>query len=212
MSFMANRKCIGLLATAAMAMAGVMIPSVASADPDVRIDRITLRGPACPEGTAYVEVTPDRQAFVITYDEFHASAGPGVPPQESVKGCTALIDLDFPPGWSWTISSIAYSGSAQLDQRVAGRFSARLSFPGQRPVMKEVRMLGPTPPGGQDFDLLGDYDIFAWSPCGLKRPMTALATVQVDNSADRHRGGVVRVSQETGAFQMVFHVDWRRCR
>ncbi|EYF08833.1 DUF4360 domain-containing protein [Chondromyces apiculatus] len=208
-----HRLVIGALATAAMTLTGAAMAGIPGVDvpPNVTISSLNLNGSACPPGTAYVELTEDLQAFVITYDEFHATAGPGVPLQESVKSCTATINLSFPAGWSWTVSSVAYSGSAQLDSYVTGRFSSKLSFPGQLPVSREVRLPGPTLVGGQDFDLVGDYTIANWSTCGRNRPMTALATVQVDNSANRRRSGVIRVSQQTGEFQMVFNIDWRRC-
>ena len=208
-----HRFVIGALATAATTLTGVAMAGTSGMDvpPTVEISSLHLSGSACPAGTAYVELSEDLQSFVVIYDEFHASAGPGVPLQESVKSCTATINLSFPAGWSWTVSSVAYSGSAQMDSSVTGRFSSKLSFPGQLPVSREVRLPGPTLTGGQDFDLVGDYTISNWSPCGRIRPMTALATVQVDNSANRRRAGVIRVSQQTGEFQMVFNIDWRRC-
>ena len=209
-----NRMGIGFLAVVATTVAGVGLSSgeaEAQTPPDVQIKSITFRGAGCPEGTAHVQVTEDKKAFVASFDEFQVSAGPGVPLSESLKGCTATITLSFPAGWSWTVSDIAYLGSAQLDAGVVGRFSARLSFPGQLPVSKEVRMPGPTPIGGKDFALKGTYDIFAWSPCGLERPMTALATAQVDNSSDRSRSGLVRVSDQTGDFRLIFYIQWKHC-
>jgi len=214
MNMRSNRVMIAAMAVAAATLSGVGLTRTAEAQgpPQVEIKDIELRGGAgCPEGTAVTYVTEDRQAFVITYDEFAVAAGPGIPPEQNVAACTATIILKVPPGWSWTVSRIVYSGSAQLDDDVTGRMSAKLSFPGQRPVAKEVRLKGPTPAGGKDFDLVGEYDILAWSRCGSERPMTALASAQVDNSADRNQSGIVRVSQQTGEFQMVFYIGWRRC-
>lgn len=210
----ANRVGIGALAVAAAAFSGVGLTTTneaqAQATPEVTIKDIKLRGAGCPEGSATAERL-DATSFAVFYDAFSISAGPGIPPEQNIANCTAIITLEVPQGWTWTVTSIDYSGSARLDDGVYGRMSARLSFPGQRPVSEQVVLPGPTSPGGQDFDLPAQFDLLTWSRCGSEAPMLALATIQVDNSADRTRSGTVQVAQQTGDFALQFHVGWRRC-
>lgn len=215
MNIKANRVGIGALALAAAAFSGVGLTTTneaqAQATPEVTIKDIKLRGAGCPEGSATADVFPDKKSFGIFYDAFNVSAGPGIPPEQNIANCTAIITLEVPRGWSWTVTSIDYSGSAQLDRDVYGRMSARLSFPGQAPARKEVRLPGPTPLGGRDFDLPAQFDLLTWSRCGDEAPLLALATIQVDNSRDRNQSGTVQVAQQTGDFAIRCHVGWRRC-
>jgi len=205
-----RKMCVAALAAAA-GLIGVGSASTAQAEPPpgVSISRVSLRGPACPPGTATVDLLRDNTAFVITYNEFNVEAGPDVPLPESSKHCVAIIGLDYPAGWTWTVSSIVYRGSMILADGVNGRLRTRISFPGMPSVSREVRKYGPFL---GDFELAARYDIQTWAPCGGGRlPMTMTATAQVDNVRYRNRSGLVTVEQQDGTFDMICNLQWRRC-
>ena len=209
---------VGIGLVAAGLLAGMVSSRGASAQPpdpvpvpapaDVSIRRITLSGPACPEGTATVNLFDNNRAFVIVFNEFRVEAGPGTTGADSSKHCVATIELDFPAGYTWTVSQTAYRGNAILGSSVNARFRSRLSFPGQRSVSGDVVLLGPQL---SDFELLARYDLRTWAPCGRTVPMTATATAQVDNTANPTQSGIITVEQQDGTFDMVFNLNWGLC-
>lgn len=205
------RKMYVAALAAAAGMIGVGSASTAQAEqpPRVSIASINLRGPACPPGTATVDLLRGNTAFVITYNEFNVEAGPDVPLPESSKHCVAIVGLDYPAGWTWAVSSIVYRGNMILGDAVSGRLRTRLSFPGSPSVSKEVRQSGPFL---GDFELPARYETQVWAPCGGGRlPMTMTATAQVDNTRSRSRSGLVTVEQQDGTFDMICNIQWRRC-
>lgn len=178
----------------------------------VRIERIHYRGTGCPEGSTFVEVSPDRQSFVVIFEDFHAEAGPDVSPSQKISQCGLNLHLSYPPGWSFTTASVAYRGSAVLGLGVVARLDARLNMPGH-PSSGAEQVLEGTGTGPQDFDLIQRVDDGRWSPCSRRGtlPVNIVAKAEVDNSADRSKIGVISVAQEDGVFDVAFNVRWRRC-
>ena len=92
-------------------------PAVFAQAPDpsqVYIRNISYAGSGCPAGSTSQDISPDLKAFTLLFDQFVASAGPGIALPESRKNCQITVDLVYPQGWSYTVFSADYRGYASL--------------------------------------------------------------------------------------------------
>ncbi|MDI3282268.1 DUF4360 domain-containing protein [Polyangium sp. 15x6] len=206
---------MGLLVTMATMGLGVAgSPGVATAQPEVpefvRIRNIQYSGPACPQGSANVSTFANNTAFLVTYNEFLVEAAPGFPPSQGNKQCTLSIEVEHPPGWSYTIGSIVYRGNAVLGRNVSARFRARYNFPGTASSSNEVFMSGPT---NSDFELPKDFSLEVWEPrcTGGALPIIVTGTAAIDTTREPQGTGIIRVEQTDGTFDMIINLRWRRC-
>ncbi len=56
------------------------------------IDVVTVNGSGCPAGTAAIAVSPDNQAFTVTYSDYLAQVGVGSKPTDFRKNCQDSTD------------------------------------------------------------------------------------------------------------------------
>lgn len=207
-------RTIGFFAALVAGIAAVGSPGAAQAQsiaPEfVRIRSIRYSGPACPPGSATVTTFNDNTAFLITYDEFLVEAGPGLPGSSGNKFCTVSIEVEHPPGWSYTVGSIVYRGNAVLGSNVDARFRARYNFPGSGEARNEVLLRGPA---NRDFTLPQDFTLEIWEPrcSGGTLPIIVTGTATIDTTRAPGGSGVVRVEQQDGTFDMLLNLRWRRC-
>lgn len=178
----------------------------------VNIRRIVYNGSGCPLGTVGKNVSPDRQAFTLTFSEYLAEAGPGLSFADSRKNCQITIVLDFPNGWTFSVMSIDYRGFAYLDEGVKGIHSATYYFQGQGQTGRSSRTL--------QGDYYGDYFMrdyigmssLVWSPCGARRALNINSAVRVDNRSNRSGQGLMTIDSIDGEVIYTFNLQWRRCR
>jgi hypothetical protein len=64
--------------------------------------------------------------------DFTASVGTNVPADQSRKNCQLNIDLQFSPGYQYTVYSADYSGWGDIDSGAKGLFKATYYFSGQQ--------------------------------------------------------------------------------
>jgi hypothetical protein len=78
-----------------------MIAPAAAQGPDPNspyVQSITYGGTGCPQASVGQSLSSDRTVFTLIFDQFVASAGPGVPIGESLKNCQVNVALHVPPG------------------------------------------------------------------------------------------------------------------
>jgi hypothetical protein len=177
---------------------------------NVSIRSIRYSGPGCPQGSADVALFNNNTAFVITYNEFLAEASPGLPLSAGNKFCTVILDIQHPPGWSYTVGSIVYRGNAVLADDVTARFAANYSFPGTLQARGQVFLSGPL---NNDFILPQNFSLEIWQPrcSGGALPLTVRGTAAIDTTRAPTGSGIIRVEQQDGTFDMICNLRWRRC-
>lgn len=197
------------LVTAAFVLAMLPVAAFAQApDPSqVHIQSITANGNGCPLGSMSTSVSPDAKAFTLFFDQYIASAGPGIPITEKNKVCQINVDLRFPGGYSYSVISVDYRGYASLERGAVGRQRSEYWIQGvtsQRKVYQST-FYGPK---AEDYLLSDRLGVGAdvWSPCGATRALNISSRVTIEGGR-----GLLTVDSIDGEVSHIYGLRWRKC-
>ena len=172
-----------------------------------------VAGTGCPAGSWDASISPDGQAFTVTFSQYETTVGPGQAMQ--IKDCTLGIDFHSPNGLSFAVSSFYYQGYALLDSAgMSARQTAKYYFMGNPVPAQENRsdMGGP-----YDNDYLFTDNILTgdlvWSPCGTQRRLNAQTRIVLQNNPQRNGNGYLNTTSVDGATRTIFRfgLSWRTC-
>jgi hypothetical protein len=193
------------------AAASFATPAAAQAPPYVRVRSISYAGSGCPAGSVAQNISPDRQAFTLLFDNYIAQAGPGVPFSEKRKNCQLNIDLDFPQGWSFSLVNVDYRGYASLDPGVTASQQSLYYFQGQGATGRlSTPMVGPYDQDYQISDTLG-VAALVWSPCGMQRALNVNTSLLVNNAANPNGNGLITTDSIDGGIKLIYGLRWQQC-
>ncbi|KAJ3391539.1 hypothetical protein HDU92_008988 [Lobulomyces angularis] len=102
----------------------------AASQPAVSIDSITYGGSGCPQDSLSNFLSDDKTKFTLTYTSFKASISPGSVPTEARRSCQINAIFKYSPGWQFSLSTVQYKGSVELQQGVSGMHSGLYYFQG----------------------------------------------------------------------------------
>ncbi|UQA62684.1 DUF4360 domain-containing protein [Polyangium aurulentum] len=213
-----------LVATAAMAGASVFgFSGNASAHtfdadvdnyaiPDgVSITGLTYGGTGCKDGAVAVDLSPDYQALTIIFDKYVAQVGQGLDGADKRKFCHLVVQLDYPAGFSYALMKLDYSGYASLDYGVKAEQKSTYFFQGFR---KDDRFTFKTKLLGEfdgDYHVKDELETVSWSPCGKKRGLNVVTSVQVDNGRHKDAVGMITIDSIDASVKETYSLGWRKC-
>lgn len=184
----------------------------------VQIKNITAAGTGCPDASTYsTNISPDAQAFTVTFSEFYAELGAGIPLSASRKNCSLTLDLLIPNGWQFSIATFNYRGFMDLSPKVKAEHTTSYFFQGQKtPGEFKATEVGPQ---AKDFvytDKLGLSSVYipsVWSPCNIQRALTINPSVRVSklSGAAADAQGLITNDSVDGELKQVFGLVWRKC-
>jgi hypothetical protein len=201
-----------LVMGAAAAHAEVRDP-IAPSEP-ITIKKIQYNGTGCPLGTVAKNVSEDKTAFTLTFSEFVAEAGPGIPLSAGRKNCVATLVLDVPAGWQYSIASFYYRGFMALDKGMKAEHSASYFIEGQGKTGTFASQK--SGPFENDYVYNDNIGIISdvWSPCGVERALNINASIRVSNTDSRkypNAQGLITNDSIDGQITQVWGLTWRRC-
>lgn len=177
--------------------------------------KVNAFGSGCLPGTWEAGISPDGKAFTLTFNAYEAVVDPGQ--ATSIKDCTISIDLQTPPGFSFSVSSFYYQGYADLDEPgMTAKQSAKYYFRGNPVPARELRteLSGPFSDSYMFSDHIGLADL-VWSPCGASRTLNALTRIVVKNNQAKTGSGYVNTAVADGEIRtplkFTFGLDWKQC-
>ncbi|EPS37134.1 hypothetical protein H072_9282 [Dactylellina haptotyla CBS 200.50] len=204
------RTVVALLAAAALIApsAAVPTPDVAPGPPDVSISNIIYGGTGCPQDSAYVSLSSDRQSFTAYFNKFIVymnTATDNV--KDARKFCQLNLAVNSPPGWQFTIVQTSFTGYASIGPGVSATITSTNYFSGSANEQSfSVPIYGPT---YRDFTLrstsiVGDGQ---WSPCGTQALLNIKSELQL--SGDGY--GAIRETRGSGNLSRIYALQWRTC-
>ena len=189
------------------------LPAKAEAPPSVQVAGLTYRGSGCPNGSARAVIAADRQAFTLIFDKFAAVAASSLAGARATSSCNIVVDLSYPDGWQFTISTVDFRGFAAIDTGAWAKVHASFRYRGggmQRPAL--LTMVGPRV---SDFLLHEEGGSGReWSPCHRSSSRDLIIDGMLQAHAQGSRYAYLSMDSIDGQVRQLHHiysVQWRRC-
>lgn len=198
---------------AVLASTSAMARGPVPAEP-ITIKKIQYNGSGCPLGTVAQNVADTKDSFTLTFSEFIAETGPGIPLSQSRKNCVLTLVLDVPSGWQFSVADFYYRGFMDLDQGIRAEQSASYFFEGQGQTGRfATNKMGPYSSDYVYQDTIGLASA-VWSPCSVERALNINTSIRVDNTNKRaypNAQGLITNDSVDGQIRQVWGLTWRRC-
>lgn len=206
-----------------LSLLGSLIPAApagpvgtAAAEPpppgQVTIALVKVNGSGCKPRTAAVAISPDREAFTVTYSEYLVQAGPGSKPADAAKDCQLTVRLDIPAGYTYAVAHADHRGFAQLTGGASGMHRARYRVQSEpKPAFVEHPFGGPFDDNWLRTDVI-DPAHRSWAACGKSRKLDIDTDLRVRADPARpQETNVMGMDSTDGSVDTRYHLAWRRC-
>ncbi|MDQ3234930.1 MAG: DUF4360 domain-containing protein [Pseudobdellovibrionaceae bacterium] len=202
-------KTLGL----SLVLAGMMSPALAQDDApkSFRINNIRSNGTGCPMGTVATNISPDQQAFTLTFSEFFAEVSPVTGIQQQRKNCQVVFDTEQDMGWEYAIFAVTYRGFAGLDAGVSGQQILRFGGMGKK-AETTMSLVGP-----YDDNYINAQEVpvgnLKWSGCNNNKQKDFTIDAALNLQApDANSKGLFTVDTFDGEIRQEYEVLWRDCK
>ncbi|KAJ2928603.1 hypothetical protein H1R20_g8527, partial [Candolleomyces eurysporus] len=161
--------------------------------PGFEIGSYSVIGTGCPAASTYWYINPNKTAVGATFSEFFAEAGPGIPISGNRKTCQLAFEVIVPAGFTFSISSVDYRGSYQLDSNVTATQQSTYYFLGETD-QATARSTLTGPAGGDDYTFRDTFASPVTSLCNQIVPVLLIdIDIHVSNSANPKAFGSLAV-------------------
>jgi hypothetical protein len=177
------------------------------------VDVVTINGTGCRPGTARTAVSADNTAFTVSYSEYIAQIGPGIPSTESRKNCLLSVRVRVPSGFTFAIASLDTRGFASLGAGAKATATNSFWFQGNSATLPVAHdLMGPLDNDWQTTDST-PITALVWHPCGAQRNLNINTSLRVLTGTDRTLTNWVGTDAHDGSVETLFHYDlvWQRC-
>jgi hypothetical protein len=174
---------------------------------NVKIKDITYLGSGCPTGT--VAEISDSNSFTLLYSDFIAFSGPNVSAPSSRKNCQINLQLSYPQGWSYAISTVDFRGFISVPAGVSAVQKATFYTSGNiDDASASARFVGPVT---RDYTIRNTIatESLVWSPCGAGVSTNINAQVRLEG--DLTKAAQITVDSTDGKVKQIYGLQWRRC-
>ncbi|KAJ3032643.1 hypothetical protein HDV00_007298 [Rhizophlyctis rosea] len=190
----------------------VLAAPIATPEPptNVTINALTYGGTGCPAGTAAVLIAADKKSFAVIFDQYTVSVSPTK--NRDRKNCQLGLELLFPQGYSYSLGTVNYRGSAFLDNKVNGALVANYFFAGvPTQATKTTNFNGPY--AENNYVVTDSFDLQAvvWSPCGENVPLSMSSSILLDNTKNKKGSGELTTDSIDGKFMQIYGIQWAKC-
>jgi hypothetical protein len=179
----------------------------------ITINAVTVIGSGCKKDTYAVAVAPDNTAFTITYSEYLAQVGPGIPAAESRKNCQIVVNVKVPSGFTYAIAGVDYRGYLNLAKGATASQRANYYFQGSPQTVYTTHALpkGPKDDNWQASDQVG-IAALVYKPCGAERYLNINTEVKVNaGTSSSSSSSFVTMDSTDGSVSTEYHFSWMHC-
>ncbi|MEU7065458.1 DUF4360 domain-containing protein [Streptomyces sp. NPDC053429] len=178
----------------------------------VTVDVASVNGSGCRPGSASVAVAPDNSAFTVTYSEYLAQAGGGVPTTEGRKNCLLSLLVHVPQGFTYAVSKVDYRGYGNLQPGAVGTQKASYYFQGMSQTAYRTHTFrGALDDNWQTTDTT-EIEALVFAPCGAQRNFNINTELRADvGSSDSTKTSYITVDSTDGSISTKYHFSWKQC-
>lgn len=212
------RKGIAISAAAALAATAVAAAPASASVPlrvpgpeGVTIEIATVNGSGCPEGTAAVAVSEDKEAFTVTYSDYMAVTGGSSSPLDFRKNCQINMKVHVPQGFTYAIASADYRGFAFLQPGATAMEKASYYFQG----MPQTSAISHTLEGEfvDNWQFTDENDVaqLVFKPCGEERNFNINTELRVFGGDDPSKTSFISMDSTDGTIKTTYQFAWKTC-
>jgi hypothetical protein len=164
---------------------------------DVSIAQFVANGSGCPNGAPPPTLAPDLRGLKMNLAQPIAVNSN---PTSTFAGCTFLVTLAVPQGWSFSFDEAHASGQASLNSGASAQVSVSYWFTGSsatQTIKTVVTGASPT------FNLDGAFPSVAWSSCGSSSFATRVHLALLNSSGTQSQASVSSIGD--------LRIQWKRC-
>jgi hypothetical protein len=177
---------------------------------EIVITVVKAQGSGCKPRTTAVAISPDREAFTVTYSDYLAQVGVGARPADSRKDCRLRLKLDVPRGYTYAIVKADYRGFAHLERGATGLETANYHFHESAETAPVThRYNGPF----EDNWEATDTAQVVYAPCNRTRHLNINTELRVSAGTSNPNSTTSFMSMDStdGSFDTKYHFAWRQC-
>jgi len=178
----------------------------------VTISNLKFGGSGCPDGSVSAMLSPDYQALTLIFDDYMAEVGPDVQNAKKRLFCQIGVQLDFPPGLTFSLVDLTYSGFASLDPGLTAQQKSTYYFQGQKQDDSYSFRTYLKGAWDGDYQRTDTLETVSWAPCGAKRSLNIVTSVQLDNKYNKRGSGLITLDSIDGQVTEEYGIRWRKCR
>ncbi|KAI8901552.1 hypothetical protein BC833DRAFT_617477 [Globomyces pollinis-pini] len=175
----------------------------------VYVAGISYGGTGCPANTVSISMAQDQQSFTLIFDQFVATSGAGTTAKEHRKNCQVNIDMRYPQGYSYSVTTVDYRGFVGIPAGLNAIQRTNYYFAGQTEQIDSKSIF--TGPFNQNYLIRDTIDVSqkVWSPCGSVVRGNVNAEVRLQG--DVTKTGQITVDSIDGKVQQTFGISWKTC-
>lgn len=189
----------------------------------VKIKDIKAIGSGCKTADSYsTNISEDGMAFTVTFSEFAAQLGDGIPMLENRKNCSVTLDLEIPNGWQFSVATFNYRGYLDQTAGVEAKHTTTYFFQGadgRKPENTgrfERVQVGAASGEFVLTDKIGLTSVYipnTWSPCNVQRALTLNPSISLRKLNPRSKGETAVIVNDSvdGEIEQKFGLIWRKC-
>jgi hypothetical protein len=202
--------CGALCATAAIPAPAAAATPIRPATPrptsGVVINVVKAKGSGCKSGSYVVALSPDFQAFTVTYSGYLAQVGPGVPTDD--KNCNLTLKVGVPKGYTYALAGADYRGYANLAGGANGVETSDYYFQGPGDTVTTTHQV--SGPMDDDWEV-SDPQPPIYEACGKQRQLNIDTDMTINAaSSDPNATSYMTMDSADGSIT-TYHLAWRTC-
>jgi Domain of unknown function (DUF4360) len=198
---------IGALALA-LAIPFVATSANAVTPSNVTVKPMTVNGTGCPAGTAAVAVSPDNEAFTVTYSDYIAQGDPG-DVTSARKFCQLALEVKFPQGFTFAVAKADYRGYLDLQRGTRAIIDASYYFAGDSATASDSETVsGPVEANWQLTNAMPSTSL-VYRACGSERLLNVKSSLRIDPASSSQ--SYISMDSTDVSYSTIFNFTWKRC-
>ncbi|MBC7658402.1 MAG: DUF4360 domain-containing protein [Chitinophagaceae bacterium] len=193
-----------------------IVPVITTAPAGFAIEVIKAEGAGCPSGSFASNISPDKQAFTVTFSQFGTELVAGT--KKSVKSCRVSLTTNVPEGWQYSVASFNFRGFLTIDEGVESLHATRYYFNkcGRSGGFKHQEV-GPLTKDFVYTDMIGILTStisHEWSACNGKSDLRIDTALRLRNTSVKkfpEAVGIISNDSVDGEITQKFGLSWRKC-